>query len=122
MTQQPEALRIADRLDLYTTGDKHQRDAEDAAAELRRLHMHEVALAEWLEKTRWVQDTAQPGELGVHRADVLRQRIDRLATINAQLLKVLEEITDVASRVDSWESFPIEPIDNAYTVIAAAKT
>ena len=35
---QPEALRLADRLDLYATGDEHQRDTEEAAAELRRQH------------------------------------------------------------------------------------
>jgi hypothetical protein len=35
---QPEALRLADRLDLYAGGDKHQRDTEEAVAELRRLH------------------------------------------------------------------------------------
>lgn len=34
MTQQPEALRLADRLDLYATGDAHQQDIEQAAAEL----------------------------------------------------------------------------------------
>ena len=38
MTTQPEALRLADALDLYATGDAHQRDIEQAAAELRRLH------------------------------------------------------------------------------------
>jgi len=38
MAEQPEALRLADRLDLYATGDKHQKDIEKAAAELRRLH------------------------------------------------------------------------------------
>lgn len=38
MTTQPEALRLADQLDLYATGDTHQRDIEQAAAELRRLH------------------------------------------------------------------------------------
>lgn len=36
--KQPEALRLADRLDLYATGDEHQRDTEEAAAELRRQH------------------------------------------------------------------------------------
>ena len=34
----PEAIRIADALDLYAIGDEHQRDIENAAAELRRLH------------------------------------------------------------------------------------
>ncbi len=47
MTQQPEALRLADRLDLYATGDAHQQDIEQAAAELRRLH---DLCAEWERK------------------------------------------------------------------------
>lgn len=34
----PEALRLADALDLYATGDEHQLDTEQAANELRRLH------------------------------------------------------------------------------------
>jgi hypothetical protein len=38
-----------------------------------------AAFDEWLSKSEWVQDTATPGELGMHRADVLRQRIERLA-------------------------------------------
>lgn len=37
MTQQSEALRLADRLDTYATGDSHQQDIEQAAVELRRL-------------------------------------------------------------------------------------
>jgi hypothetical protein len=37
MTQQSEALRLADRLDTYATGDAHQQDIEQAAVELRRL-------------------------------------------------------------------------------------
>ena len=50
MTQQPEALRLADALDLYATGDAHQRDIEQAAAELRRLHEVNAELLEALEK------------------------------------------------------------------------
>lgn len=38
----------------------------------KRLHN------EWLNKTAWVQDTVMPGELGQHRADVIRERIDNL--------------------------------------------
>ena len=45
MTQQPEALRLADRLDTYATGDSHQQDIEQAAAELRRLHAENERLA-----------------------------------------------------------------------------
>jgi hypothetical protein len=37
-----------------------------------------AALKEWSDKTEWVQETAQPLELGMHRADVLKQRIERL--------------------------------------------
>ena len=47
-TEQPEALRLADRLDLYATGDKHQKDIEDAAAKLRRLHQVNAELLEAL--------------------------------------------------------------------------
>ena len=50
-----------------------------AAAELRRLHEVEQALALWIEKTDWVQRTAEPSELGLHRADVLKSRIERAA-------------------------------------------
>ena len=50
MTQQPNALRLASALDLYATGDAHQRDIEQAAAELRRLHEVNAELLEALEK------------------------------------------------------------------------
>ena len=46
--------------------------------ELRRLHKVEEAYNAWHEKTEWVQDTSQPCELGMHRADILKRRIDRL--------------------------------------------
>ena len=47
---QPEALRLANRLDLYAAGDKHQRDTEEAAAELRRLHHNNLVLTNALWK------------------------------------------------------------------------
>ena len=50
MKTQPEALRLADALDLYATGDDHQRDIEQAADELRRLHEVNAELLEALEK------------------------------------------------------------------------
>ena len=47
MTQtQPEALRLADCLDLYVTGDEFQWDIENSAAELRRLHAELAQLRE----------------------------------------------------------------------------
>lgn len=51
-----------------------QRDAE-----IERLRRFEVAYLEWQEKTDWVQADAKPKELGKHRADVLRERINALS-------------------------------------------
>lgn len=42
-----------------------------------RISLLEAALRDWGDKTEWVQKTALPEELGLHRADVLRGRIDR---------------------------------------------
>ena len=50
MTTQPEALRLADQLDLYATGDTHQSAIEQAAAELRRLHESNTELVKALEE------------------------------------------------------------------------
>ena len=52
MTTQPEALRLAERLDLYSTGDEHQRDVEQASAELRRLHEVNAELVDGLEAVK----------------------------------------------------------------------
>ena len=59
MTQQPEALRLADRLDLYATGDNHQRDTEEAAAELRRLHEENKALLSVLSDVAYGLESAR---------------------------------------------------------------
>lgn len=37
-----------------------------------------AACNEWLDKTEWVQSTTKPAELGKHRADVMRERIQAL--------------------------------------------
>ena len=50
MTTQSNALKLADELDLYATGDAHQRDIEQAAAELRRLHEANQELLEVLKE------------------------------------------------------------------------
>ena len=52
MTTQPKALWLSDKLDLYATGDAHQRNIEQAAAELRRLHESNTELLEALETIR----------------------------------------------------------------------
>lgn len=45
--------------------------------EVASLHSFKTAYMEWGEKTDWVQDSSQPGELGMHRADVLKNRLKR---------------------------------------------
>lgn len=37
-----------------------------------------AACNEWLDKTEWVHSTTKPAELGKHRADVMRERIQAL--------------------------------------------
>lgn len=45
------------------------------------------ALDEWQHKTEWVQLTATANELGKHRADILRERIESMKKENEQLRK-----------------------------------
>lgn len=53
------------------------------------IERYKVAWTEYNDRTEWVQKTAKPKELGLHRADVLRLRIEsaesRLAVANALL-------------------------------------
>lgn len=92
MSTQPEALLLADALDREWSNDALNYDtAKNAAVELRRLHFQEMALIQWLEKTDWVQVSAQPIELGRHRADAIQMRVARLHALNKELLKALKE-------------------------------
>lgn len=72
----------------------------DAIHELRRLAAENadlrIALNEWLEKTDWVQETIQARELGLHRADVMRQRIDSLqSALDLPQIASYDPINDV---------------------------
>lgn len=46
---------------------------------------YKMAWEEWQDKTEWVQQTAKAKELGMHRADVLRLRIEALEKENVDL-------------------------------------
>lgn len=78
-----EAARTAEeklRSDQMT--DQHRMQCNiraDVEAERDRFR---AAFNEWHDKTEWVQETSRPEELGMHRADVLRNRI---ADLEAQL-------------------------------------
>lgn len=93
MTDKPEALRLADWLDALDVLplDRIQ-NCVSAADELRRLNEIEVANQVWSEKTQWLEATAQPHELGMHRADVMKQRIDSLEAQRDELLEALKGI------------------------------
>ena len=90
---QAEALRLAARLDPAHSCKTPLLDLHrEAAAELRRLHIVEQEFEQWINKTEWVQKSAQSHELGMHRADVMKQRLDQLLTENQQLRADLEAI------------------------------
>ena len=90
MTEKTEALRLAEQLEAIGLHGP-------VAAELRRLHPHELANEVWQVKTQWVQDTAKPEELGMHRADVMRQRLVRAETQRDALLEAYRKMKNVAA-------------------------
>lgn len=50
----------------------------------KRIENYKSAYDTWQEKTEWVQKTAKAKELGMHRADVLKQRIADLLALVAR--------------------------------------
>ena len=81
MTEQPNALRLADELEMWTLG-------EPAAAELRRLYLVEQAL----DRCRVVCDATSEG----WRADAERWQAQRDALVDALKLMV-EQFTKTPS-------------------------
>jgi hypothetical protein len=104
MIDQPEALlQRLERLGQDGVGNYGMPICAEAAAELRRLvvenerlHWHELAAEQWIDKTHWVQKTSRPEEIGMHRADVLKQRIEKLEAVNAELLGAMISFTNSA--------------------------
>lgn len=79
-------MRIALNKELLTLG----MDLGKVKAEIKRLQNIEEAWKVWQEKTDWVQRDSTTFELGLHRADVMHLRIDRLREENARLRKSLQ--------------------------------
>lgn len=69
-------------------------------AEVGRLRQFEVAYMEWIKKTEWVQQTASPKELGMHRAEIINQRLD---TLRAQLAEAHALLRDIELTMDAQE-------------------
>lgn len=61
---------------------------------IRHLKQYEAGYKEFHDKTDWVQETAHWSELGKHRADVLRERIEKankkIATRDALIQRVYD--------------------------------
>ena len=96
--KQPETLRLADELCEALPDFPEPTGLEKAAAaEMRRLYQVEFALKEWISKTEWIQKTAQPLELGLHYADAIKLRLDRLHAQRTNLLETLQSIAEERS-------------------------
>ena len=118
MTEKTEALRLADALDYGVYDAQMARVMDKAAAELRRLHSHEVANEVWQVKTQWVQDTAKPEELGMHRADVMRQRLERITAQRDALLEALKLARSIIGHPDDAHT---QMIDAAIKAVEEGK-
>lgn len=75
---------------------------------LSTLKWNEIALKEWLDKTDWVQQTVQAGELGMHRADVLHDRIKKEASLNRKAYTA--GIEDGKRQNEDWKRAVIDQL------------
>ena len=96
----------------------HTSQVDFLNSEIKRLHQFELAFVKYLEKTEWVQETAKPHELGMDRADVLKQRIDCLHKVNQMLLDAITKLMDTESYW--WQEVNEETIDRLNAAIEKA--
>lgn len=84
-----QIARVADLFaDLVVS--QHTAELEREAALMRaRMERLEAANQAWSDKTDWVQKTSQWYELGMHRADVLRTRIEHLEAERTTLVEAI---------------------------------
>lgn len=119
MSAKPTAIRLANALEQGTFLLSRERDA--TAAELRRLHQHELSNDLWHTKTAWVQESARPEELGMHRADCLRRRIERLHAENIKLWGRFEAEAQAAGRLQRKLNATEEQLDALRHAVAAER-
>lgn len=125
VNKQTKALWLADQIERYNSGVHSQSIVEDyceSAAELRRLNNVDQCLSEWLDKTQWVQTSAQSHELGMHRADVISQRITEITKQRDELLVALKEISAIENQEWGAEWEEIEQARNIANVTIAKVT
>ena len=125
VNKQTKALWLADQIERYNSGVHSQSIVEDyceSAAELRRLNNVDQCLSEWLDKTQWVQTSAQSHELGMHRADVISQRFAEITKQRDELLVALKEISAIENQEWGAEWEEIEQARNIANVTIAKVT
>ena len=66
---------------------------------------YKKALEVWLDKTEWVQETVKPHELGMHRADVLKQRIQEVSPQRTWVGLTDEDISEIVRGTHNTGSF-----------------
>lgn len=77
---------------------------EKVVSLLREGHQAKEALQQWYDKTDWVQETCTPCELGMHRADVLRSRIDDLQ----HTVSTSRTVQVLANAMEGWQRLAME--------------
>lgn len=102
MSDLQDMLRVQARL--------HREQGANALGDLfenaaKEINQYESALKEWIEKTEWVQNSANANELGVHRADALSLRISdlksQLAKANERVKSLEQTNLELAANVES---------------------
>lgn len=73
----------------------------EAAVQIELLEPYKKAYEAYDKKTEWVQKTGQSHELGMHRADVLKQRIENL---EAELMRMRGRELKLQMALDTPES------------------
>ncbi len=106
---QPEALRLAGRLESLTDESSVVVRA-DAAAELRRLHEVSTAQEALVEE---LFEQCRINGMGAERELALMARIAALETANAELLEALVTVADVLDECSFWVE-----VDKARAAIA----
>ena len=121
-----------------------EREGKTVAADmLRQLHTEnealqtryeacDKALRQWLDKTAWIQETGRGCELGMHRADAVRQRLSAVEAQRDALLEALKSTglflhhcwCDVQMNDHSFEKLnrQMEIVDAAIKAVEGEKT
>ncbi|MNJ46705.1 hypothetical protein D3C77_418430 [compost metagenome] len=68
--------------------------------EVERLRQLQTAFNEWVDKSQWARKGAVADELGMHLADVIKQRFD---TLRAERDQLQADLTARDERIDQLE-------------------